>query len=104
MKEFLFLSVLSILFLLASIKIHIILFKSKLLPFILWCIVYFLFIFFLFDTAEDLHRYLRDRKIYIEFGHADMELIMFAFGFLFLAALNILADIVRIIIREKMTN
>jgi hypothetical protein len=104
MVKFLFLFVLTVLFILASIKIHVLLWKSKLLPFILWSIVYFLFIFFLFDPAVTLHNYLRDRGIYLEFGHTDEELVLFLFGFLVLAILNIMAVLVRIIIREKMTN
>jgi hypothetical protein len=103
MIKFLFLFVLSVLFLLASIKIHILLWKSKLIPFILWCIIYFLFIYFLFDPASTLDNYLRDRGIYLEFGHAEEELVLFLFGFLALAILNIIVVIVRIIIREKMT-
>jgi hypothetical protein len=89
---------------LASIKIHLLLWKSKLLPFIFWCIVYFLFIYFLFDPALTLDYYLQDRGIYLEFGHADEELVLFLFGFLVLAVLNIIAVLVRIIIREKITN
>ena len=39
--------------------------------------IYLIFTYFYFDLVLQLHYYLRDKKIvYIEFGHASLELIM----------------------------
>ena len=45
--------------------------------FILSTAIYLIFTYFYFDLILQLHYYLRDNKIvYIEFGHASLELIM----------------------------
>jgi hypothetical protein len=104
MKEFLFLAIMWVLFLLVSVIIHFRLMKSKLFPFILWCLGYLLFIFLLFDRATTIHQYFRDRNIYLEFGHAEEGIVRLILMFIALAILNIVMVLVRIIIKKHMTN
>jgi hypothetical protein len=83
MNEYLALTIIYVLFLAGSFGIYLLMIRVKsILAFILG-FVYFIGIYFYFDCLFLLHSYLRDHKIYIEFGHADLSLLlMMAFCFL----------------------
>jgi len=44
--------------------------------FYLLCFFYLSFIYFYFSSIELIHEYLRHKKIYLEFGHASMDLVL----------------------------
>lgn len=93
--------VLAVIFLTISFLIHKVLLKAKVFRFILVCIIYFLFDFFLFDMAVSLHQYFRDRKIYFEFGHADEVLVELFLLAIALSVINIAIALIRKITTTK---
>jgi nitrate/nitrite transporter NarK len=61
-------------------------------------VIYLILIWFYFELVNQLHYYLRDNKIlYIEFGHASLELILL----MFFSFLNAFGFIVFVIYRRS---
>jgi len=75
MKELIVLSVIYIIFLFASVffRKRAIIVKKKWL--FVYIIVYVIAISLYFELAVKLHQTLRNNKIYLEFGHADILLL-----------------------------
>ena len=78
-------------FLALSLIAHFLLRKAKNGRFILVCLAYLTFTYYLTDGALRLSYYFSNRGIYLEFGHADIGLIEFLFATLLLAITNIAA-------------
>ena len=76
MNDYLALSIIYVIFLFLSFAMYKSSLKASSWFFIVLCFVYFLGIYFYFEFFNQLHDYLRDNKIYIEFGHASLELIL----------------------------
>jgi len=68
-----------VLFLLFSYLIYISSIRLRSELFFVCMLIYFFAIYFLFDELLHVHQYLRDRQIYIELGHADIELMLLMF-------------------------
>ncbi len=76
MNEYLASAIIYIVFLLFSYGFYIGSIKLKTPIFFVVGLIYFFGIYFYFDLLGQLHHYLRDHQFYIEFGHADLLLIM----------------------------
>jgi hypothetical protein len=96
MKENITISALLIFYLIVSWLIHLSFFRAKNISVILLiCAGYLLFTFFLFVMLIELHSYLRQHKIYFEFGHAEESLVELLFLWYAIAFINIAIMIVR---------
>jgi hypothetical protein len=97
MKENIILSLLIIIYIIISYFIHLGLFKVKnIILFIVLCIIYLLFTFLLGDLTIDLHIFLRERKTYLDFEHAEESLIYVSIIWFSIA----IGDMIIVIIRK----
>jgi hypothetical protein len=76
MNEYLALSVIYIIFLFFSYLMYIGSIRLKSDLFFIISVIYFFGIYFYFEFFNQLDHYLRDNRIYVEFGHANLDLIM----------------------------
>jgi hypothetical protein len=76
MNEYLASAIIYVIFLLFSYVFYIGSIRLKTPIFFVVGLIYFFGIYSYFELLNHLHHYLRDHKIYIEFGHADLLLIM----------------------------
>ena len=84
-----------------SYKINKFLVKLKIVYFILTSILYLLFTNYLFDFLFYVDRILSAKKIYIEFGHANLDLFV-VFGFcILIAMINIIIAVINKVNRNK---
>ena len=82
-------------FLFVSYRFHLALYQARIRRFIFLTIAYFLIILLLFEGIVRLHQFLRDRNIYLQFGHADEILVEIFFLWVILAFINIGIIIIR---------
>ena len=76
MNEYLALSIIYVIFLFFSYLMYLGSIRLKSPLFFIVSLIYFLGIYFYFEFFNQLDHYLGDNKIYIEFGHASLDLIM----------------------------
>jgi hypothetical protein len=76
MNEYLALLIIYVIFLSMSYLVYLLMMKLKSFLFLISGLLYCLGIYFYFNEVEQLHDYLRDNKIYIEFGHASLSLLL----------------------------
>jgi hypothetical protein len=85
MKEIIALSLIYIVFFAVSLLAYKKMVKLKLIWIFVFIPIYIYSIYLYFSALVALHNYLRDRGIYFEFGHADLELILLSL-FCFISA------------------
>jgi|SRR6185312_12691301 len=95
MRETIIILVIIICYLFLSYKLQSIFLKIGNLAFILFCISYLILTYLYFEIINQAEIFLRDRKIYLEFGHANivmLEVMLLCFLF---ALVNIAIAIFR---------
>ena len=103
MKELITLSIIYISFFVASFFFYKKMIKVKLIWVCIFIPIYLIGLYLYFDLLIELHNCLRDRQIYLEFGHADEVLLLLeAFCFLNVGVLVILICINRIRNKHKL--
>ena len=79
MKELLFIAIVYGVFLIATIVFYRMAKRFGNLASIILAICYLIGIYFYFEMINQLHIYLRDKKIYLELGHASLTLVLIFF-------------------------
>jgi hypothetical protein len=95
MRETIIILVIIICYLFLSYKLQSIFLKIGKLPFILFCILYLILTYLYFELINQVEIFLRNQKIYLEFGHANilmLEVMLLCFLF---ALINIAIAIFR---------
>jgi hypothetical protein len=89
-------------FILFSYFINRLLVRSRILMFILICILYFIIIFFYFVLLDTIYWKMVQNAIYtVDFGHADILLIELFFVCMFFAIINICIAIISRVISSE---
>jgi asparagine N-glycosylation enzyme membrane subunit Stt3 len=76
MNEYIALLIIYVIFLSLSYLVYLLMTKLKSFLFLISGLLYCIGIYFYFNEIEQLHDCLRDNKIYIEFGHASLSLLL----------------------------
>ena len=95
MKETTIILSILILYLFVSYCVRQMLLKIKLGLFIIVCIGYALFTNYFFDLLIYLHQRLRAKRIYLEFGHADIVLLELFAVCILIGLINIILVLIK---------
>jgi hypothetical protein len=90
MKEILFVTGLSVIFLFITVIILLFIRRAGKLSSIIWSCVYLALISLLFELARQFQSYLGKHEIFLDFGHADLGLIILMSFCYFIAILTII--------------
>lgn len=100
MKEFIVLFTAFLIFLAFSYFFYVKMLKSKIMWVIFYLFIYIISIEILFELVNKLHIYLRNKQIYLEFGHASILLLEVNFLCLLIAVILIITIFYK---RNKLT-
>ena len=95
MKETVFISIISIIYLVLSFFVHQLMLKKGKIYFAIIAILYLLGIWGYVELIRQVELVFRDHGFSFEFGHADILMIEVSFIYILLGILNVLVAIVR---------
>ena len=95
MKEILFVTAVSVIFLFVTVAIMLVIRTAGRLAYIIWSFIYLVFISVLFELARQFQLYLRIHEIYLDFGQADLGMVLLMFFCYFIAILTIIVLFIR---------
>ena len=95
MKELAIVLLIAALYMFVSWLVRKVLFKVKIVLFIVVCSGYAIFTKYLFDLVIYLHEVARLKGIYFEFGHADLGLLELYFVCILIGFANIISILVK---------
>ena len=95
MKEILFVTAVSVIFLFITVAIMLVIMTAGRLAYIIWSFIYLVLISVLFELARQFQLYLRIHEIYLDFGHADLGMVLLMFFCYFIAILTIIVLFIR---------
>jgi hypothetical protein len=91
MKEFVFLLVFFVIFSIVSFQFRKFSLRAKFHIFILMVVIYLIATYYIFELANQVQYILRDRGIFLEFGHASILLLEVLFFCSIISIINIIS-------------